>query len=336
MRDRDTPLALVRKWSREDKSVYSSLDNCRKAKENGEIDWPDYCPLPINAAYTYLVSVLKYPDLDAAANCAELTACWAWRKNKVVYSFDSDLAAALADQANDVTDTDILPSELLMHLPYPCIYIKAPNLLEYMDGFFAWMDYDVNRNGAELRIQWVFTTLDGSIPQVIHIIPGATLKDCFLDTVQTTMEHADGMVDITQPAESSRIILTAMQLLLYLVADNADISDDVTPQIRVVNSSAAGKRKPWHDKASDVVGKNVGVRIGAAFRRSSSRKPDSDRTGTGSAKSPHMRRGHWHHYWRGPKNGNRELVLRWTAPTMIHAEIGDADNVIVYPVKDNK
>ena len=109
MRDRDTPLALVRKWSREDKSVYSSLDNCRRAKETGEIDWPDYCPLPINAAYTYLVSALKYPDLDAAANCAELTACWAWRKNKVVYSFDSDLSAALADQANDVTDTDILP-----------------------------------------------------------------------------------------------------------------------------------------------------------------------------------------------------------------------------------
>lgn len=56
-------------------------------------------------------------------------------------------------------------------------------------------------------------------------------------------------------------------------------------------------------------------------------------TGTGSAKRPHMRRGHWHNYWAG-SGDERHLVLKWTAPTMIHPEAGTEDNIVVYPVQD--
>lgn len=337
MKDKDTPLALVRLWPKMTKDCYRQLDHCRAAKDRSEMNWPDYCLLPINAAYTYLVHVINLSDTDAAAACAELTACWTWRQNKIIYYFDADMANALADQAEDVTDTDILPADLLMHLPYPCVYIKAPGLLEHMDGFWAWMDFDTNRNGPELRIQWVFDTLDGSLPQVLHIIPGATLHDCFLDTIQTTLEHTKALVDVSKPADSCRIILKAIQLLLYILADNADIADEPEP-LRVVDNRKPRQSKPAiKDKAGDVMAKNVGVRIGAAFRQSrSGRKNNTGDTGTGSAKRPHMRRGHWHHYWRGPMQGDRELVLRWTAPTMIHGEIGVGDSVVVYPVKDNK
>lgn len=338
MRDKDTPLALVRLWSKMAKDCYAQLDRCRAAKDDGQMDWPDYCLLPINAAYTYLVHALGLSDTDAAAGCAELTACWTWRQNKIIYHFDSDMAAALADQAEDVKDTDVLPADLLMHLPYPCIYIKAPGLLEHMDGFWAWMDYDTNRQGPELRIQWVFDTMDASLPQVLHIIPGATLQECFLDTIQTTLEHTEGPVDVSRPADSSRIILKAIQLLLYILADNSDVEDEPAPaQLRVVNNRKPKGGEPTvQDKAGEVKAKSVGVRIGAAFRHAKARKSTNSSTGTGSAKSPHMRRGHWHHYWRGPKDGERELILHWTAPTMIHGDIGVDDNVVVYPVKDNK
>lgn len=299
--------------------------------------WPDYCLLPINAANTYLVYCLGLSAEDAAAGCAELTACWTWRQNKIIYYFDSDMASALADQAEDVKDTDVLPADLLMHLPYPCIYIKAPGLLEHMDGFWAWMDFDTNRQGPELRIQWVFDTMDASVPQVLHIIQGATLRTCITDTMQTTLEHTKGPVDVSRPADSARIILKAIQLLLYILADNSDI-EDATPPMRVVNSHkpVGASKRTIQDKAGEVQAKNVGVRIGAAFRRAKARKNTSGSTGTGGTKRPHMRRGHWHHYWRGPMDGERELILHWTAPTMIHSEIGSDDDVIVYPIKDNK
>lgn len=333
MRDKDTPLALVRLWPKMNPDCYEKLDLCRSLKDRGEMNWPDYCRLPINAAYTYLVSCVGFSDQDAALVCAELTACWIWRQNKIIYTFDADLAESLAAQAYDMQDTDVLPAELLMHLPYPCIYIKAPGLLEHTDGFWAWMDFDTNREGPELRIQWVFDGMDASFAQVLHIIPGGTISDCFLDTIQTTLEHFSEPVDVSKPADSCRTILTAIQLLLYILSDNADV-EDAPPDISVAKSRKQSSiRHIVQDKASEVQAKNVGIRIGAAFRRSKQGQSSGNSIGTGSTKRPHMRRGHWHHYWAGPKDGDRKLVLRWTAPTMIHSEIGVGDNVTVYPVK---
>lgn len=35
---------------------------------------------------------------------------------------------------------------------------------------------------------------------------------------------------------------------------------------------------------------------------------------------PHMRRGHWHHYWVGSRDNDeeRKLILKWVAPIMIN------------------
>ena len=42
------------------------------------------------------------------------------------------------------------------------------------------------------------------------------------------------------------------------------------------------------------------------------------------------RRGHWHHYWVGPRDGDRELILKWVAPMFINS----GDNIVtIYPVK---
>ena len=332
MKDKDTPLFLVRLWEKLDKDCYLQLDRCRSAKDEGQMQWPDYCLLPINAAFAYLVHAHGLSPEEAAAGCAELTACWTWRQNKVIYSFDQDMAEALASQADDVADTDVLPSDLLMHLPYPCIYIKAQGLLEHMDGFWAWMDFDTNREAPELRIQWVFDTMDASVPQVLHILPGSTLRECVMDTLQTTMEHTREPVDISNPIDGARIIMRSIQLVLYILSDNADISDDTPPKIRVVGSKKQRTAGKIQDKAGEVIAKNVGIRIGAAFRRSRAGSSNGVSTGTGSEKRPHMRRGHWHHYWRGPKDA-RDLTLKWTAPTMIHREIFESDNIVIYPVK---
>lgn len=138
MKDKDTPLRLVRLWEKMNPGVYAELDRCRAAKDEGQMSWPDYCELPIGAAFTYLVDIADMSHVEAAMVAAELTACWTWRRCKKIFSFDDDLAAALAAQAEDVQDTDVLPADLLLHLPYPCVYIKAPVLLDRIDGFFVW------------------------------------------------------------------------------------------------------------------------------------------------------------------------------------------------------
>lgn len=51
-------------------------------------------------------------------------------------------------------------------------------------------------------------------------------------------------------------------------------------------------------------------------------------------KSPHARRGHWHHFWIGKHETNeRKLILKWVAPMFINGS--EDDNIAtIHPVKE--
>lgn len=334
MRDRETPLPLLRKWLRSCPDAYQQLDSCATANGEDGFSWPDYCPLPINAAYTYLTYARGRSGLDAAAVSAELTACWAWRRSRIIYAVDDDMAEMLFAQAEDMEDTDVLPVGLLLHLPYPCIYVKARHPeLPGVDGFFAWIDYDVNHNSTELRVQWLYDDMQGTVPQVLHLDPFGTIGDCVRATLDRTQENVGvDLSTVTDFAPLGRIILGVIQIILYIISDGADIA--AAPDHKHTQKIP---RKPDDvGKASTVDLQYVGVRIGAAIRGARARaEADEDATGStsGGKKRPHARRGHWHHYWAGPQD-DRRLILKWTAPTYIHADdMPPGGETVIYPVR---
>ena len=338
MKERDTPLRLARLWLKLLPGCYEQLDYMAAAKADGEIWWPDYCPLPISAAYTYILDSNGQDKQNAAACAAELTACWIWRQDKIVYTFDPDLTDALAGQVDDMEDTDVLPTDLLLHMPYPCVYIKAPTLIDHADGFFAWVEWDVNRKAPELRVQLVLEDMAHSVPLVLHLLPGATLGECIADTLRTSLGHLDGPAPMPKAGvQGARPLLAAIQHILYLNAANADVTDEPTPlrpDPRPRQTPTEGVVRVIRDKAGEVAAKQVGIRVGAALRAARTRPAgQSGSGGSGARKRSHTRRGHWHHYWTGPLDGIRELVLKWSAPTVIHLDEGRPDNVTIYPVK---
>lgn len=335
MKDKDTPLRLVRLWEKMNPGVYAELDRCRAEKDEGQMSWPDYCELPIGAAFTYLVDIADMSHVEAAMVAAELTACWTWRRCKKIFSFDDDLAAALAAQAEDVQDTDVLPADLLLHLPYPCVYIKAPVILNHIDGFFVWDEYDINTGKIELRIQWVTEDMDASFSQVLHLLPGHTLKECIVDTMRTSQEHLELDIDVEDAGvKEARLILSAIQLVLYIISESAELERIPMPITRSrVEGNVIHVKPADQDKASTVEEIKVGVRLGAALRKAKYSRTATGGEGGGTQRRSHTRRGHWHHYWTGPMSGERKLVLKWVAPTVIHPEAADNDNVVVYPVK---
>ena len=94
----------------------------------------------------------------------------------------------------------------------------------------------------------------------------------------------------------------------YLCSTNADIIPSYTPQKNLKRNNAKRRSTAtWHE---------VGYRIGSELREY---KHSVSRTGGGGGWTvrPHMRRAHWHHYWVGPRDGERKLVLKWLAPTMV-------------------
>lgn len=91
---------------------------------------------------------------------------------------------------------------------------------------------------------------------------------------------------------------------------------------------------------------DVGYRIAAKWRRQA--KADGDRQtkgkGTGGKRGYGTRRGHWHHFWIGPRDGNiaedimnplageKGLRRRWLDDTEIHPELKN-DQATVIPVE---
>ena len=332
MRNKDTLFHLIDKWEEMEPGIYDVLDCAESMKYNGKIYWPDYCALPISAAFVYLAD--KYDYEIAAGVASEITALWIWRKNKIICSFDMDFAQALAKQAKNMQGTEVLPTDILIDLPYPCIYIRVPGLVEHVDGFFVWIEYDINYHRAELRIQWLFEDMEYTYSQVLHILPGKTLRDCFLDTVHTVQKNRGDDIKLQDMnVNSFWTILSAIQLVLYLVSPNAEVERVQRPAaqpgerkgkiIQIVPRAQEDRSNSMEDVEEFV----VGVRLGAALR-SAAQTSSSGESGTGTAKRSYARRGHWHHYWTGPMGGERTLVLKWTPPTVIHPDQKMEDNII--------
>ncbi|MFQ8638717.1 MAG: AcrVA2 family anti-CRISPR protein [Acutalibacteraceae bacterium] len=338
------PLKAVKQWKQTIPGIYEHLDQLAGLKQQGKLQWPDYCKLPIGAAMTFLMETGRFPLLNASSLAAEATACWMWRKNKVIYSFDRDLADALIAQAADIKENDVLPADLLFQLPFPCIYIQAP-VLEGFDGFFAWIEYDINEGHSELRIQWI--TVDGgkSFPGILHIASGQTLKACKAHTARMIAQNVNAP-SFSMPQDAIDRVLEPLQLILYLLSENAEVTSQAgdtkkTEDKREAKSEEkADQAQPAtsrqiKDQYKEIRTNTVGVYIGAALRKSRKYNTGTDSSdGRGTPVRPHIRRGHWHHYWYGSK-GERRLKLKWTAPMVIHAEQGEIGTVIV-PVKPEK
>lgn len=342
MKDKETPLKLVRSLEKMSNGVYKRLEDTRARFVVEGREWPEWCDMPINVASNFLVKEERMSFQDAASMCAELTACYLWRKNKVIYWFDDILAQVLYAQSKDLKEQEQLPVELLMKLPFPCIYIKAPDIIEDTDGFWAWIDYDVFSKGVELRMQWVYKAYDASIPLVLHILPGKSVMDCIQDTFSAVKEHfPDALKELDFNDEAVKAIfeptMIGVEMLLYLTAQNSEIVE--------IKKKARQKQPDEHidksaneikDEANEVMEYRVGVKMGREIRKAMQyyeRNPDGKSTGRKVA--PHMRRGHWHRFWRGPMKGKRELILKWLPPIMVNAEDGDeAKNVVVRIVEE--
>ena len=129
------------------------------------------------------------------------------------------------------------------------------------------------------------------------------------------------------------LLLKALQVVLYILASNAEIVPN-SEQSFITKRGATIK-----DKYSEIRKWDVGIRIGAAIRQKSAsvEKGESIKTASGhSSPRPHMRRGHWHHYWTGPRNvsENRRLILKWLSPMAVAATPEDTP-IVIHEIKNN-
>ena len=256
----------------------------------------------------------------------------AWREHKQIYNFDPELAKILIDQDLDGE----LPIETLYNLPYKCIYIQTDLLME-AKGFFVYFDTDEYIQGdLDLKLCFVDTADEHAIIP-IHLIKGKTLEECVQKT-NTEMAGGDGF-EVSEDVINYMIpeLGGAIQLILYLCAENKDVVERKRLEFNKKKSQPKKKKvkKKQIQKEAKIQEWAVGSVITKQFKRSTYTPSDSQNgNANGTKKSPHMRKAHWHHYWVGARESEeRRLVLKWVQPSFIHAEGIKGKPIIVNEVK---
>lgn len=122
------------------------------------------------------------------------------------------------------------------------------------------------------------------------------------------------------------LVKKSMQLVLYLCTSNPE----VRPRQKQIKRSVSRPK----DSYREIRTWDVGLRYGAAIKQY--KQTNKTHAGSHTGKRPHYRRGHFYHYWRGPRDGERTLEFIWIDPILVNADKVDGElPAVVHEVKNN-
>lgn len=337
------PLALLKQIAAAYPKAWAQMEMFHNEKgKQGLPSWPDWCYAPMSAALA--VTMGSVPDtfdnrIVSVHDAQIVMAIAPWRLSKEVFVMDTEMQELLFEQADDLK----LNPELLLHLPYACFYIQFASGTIFHDiayhGVFVHLEYDSDREERELRLLYL-TESGETIGVPIHI-DAKTIEDsiqmvgeeAYRNLPEDKYEFRKALLEETESRQQTAYFYKqTLQLVLYLCAQNADITPSSEQTFYTRRSSIL------KDRYAEIRKWNVGVRIGSAVRAHRSIANSQKKSGTTHASPrPHIRRGHWHHFWTGSKTdqGARKLVLKWVAPTFVSVSVEEAP-VTLHPVIGEK
>lgn len=328
------PLEILKKITEQYPKAWEQMAMFHSENGSPELgSWPEWCYAPMSAALAvaskgYDLNKLPIDIRMAMTSVAQAIFAMApWRLSKEVYVIDEDLKDLLFEQNGELD----VPDEILLQIPYPCFYVELPNTYYRADkihGFFVTLEYDVTNGDKELKP--VFLTDDGDIFSYSIHIGAKTIEESVDMLDKQALENTNGDKELKclalramqDSAETKIFLKQILQVILYILAQNAEI----TPSSE--QSFITKRGKTVKDKYSEIRKWDVGIRVGAAIRQQKAKeqsKKKEYKEFEHQSPRPHMRRGHWHHFWTGPKTQpeERKLILKWLSPMAIAANPED-------------
>lgn len=319
------PLLLLRQYSRGLPRAWREIARLREARGKALPWWPDWCYIPIAGALAVVTEGAPLPlDDEATAKFlahppAIVAALAGWRMTKGIYRFDATLQEEIAGMPLEGK----LPSEIFYSLPEWCIYVETPDMTfppfndAEVEGFFAHLEFDTNDNRSELRL--VFFMSDTK-----HRFVPLHLGDWGVEeAIKRAYDVATPGLPQERIKETAIALTPYINLVLYICSANADYEKPLHP-------SRTRPRKKKRAAANSIRTWDIGVRLGPALRKAcivadtnNQQEPQLENShdehnheSSRTSPRPHWRRGHWHHYWVGPRSQpeKRKLILRWLPP----------------------
>lgn len=309
-----------------------------RAKRGTELpDWSRWCFLPIAGFYaivSYHLGVERIPPTHTS-EIARLAALGTWRYTQGIYRVDPDLCAALFDSPL----SGAIPCETLHRLPEWCVYVELPTisdghaLLEGIQGYWAHLEHDANDGRTELRL--LLNGGDQLIALPLHLGPWPLseaierhLQEAKRQSIRlgnsANQDQLNPLGDYTDHVV--RQVGPLVSLLLYLCTAEPEIVDREEPERRPRNPEPRKTKKGLRlFPANRVTIWDVGREQGEQLRRSGVTETDEGQP-TGRRVRAHVRRGHWHGYWVGPRDSDqRRFEFRWLPPLVVGGAAPEKD-----------
>lgn len=307
-----------------------------------------FCPLDV---FRELVYGYNYQNKKQVQDVyvASLCSIYNWKRYKQIYTFDKDFVNILID--SHINDDNIDIDNVIKTLPYNTFYIDIngeSNIViddlyvsndkvikgGAVTGFFIYFNTTIyektnpEKDKPSTTIHFDVYTKTGSFGYELIVDKGLSISESFnrLRTdILTSSKNTEKSVQNCEIMES--VVSKLLKLIMYICTINSDVKKSSRQQ-SVRNSAIVSNSKFVVNTANSIKLSDVGFTIGKAIRlynknaENNNNDEDSETTVTtkprkSTAKRPHIRRGHFHHYWIG-KADNRQLILKWVAPTFIH------------------
>lgn len=300
--------------------AWKFAEMCRQDRGKDLPNWPEWCFCPMAGWYAAACDDLQVQRLSSihVPDVARLAALGAWRYTQSIYRINEHLRSELTQ----CPPQGALPVELLMRMPEWCVYIETPGQqfgTDPLAGFFANLEWDANTGRSELRLVMDIgnESQPNLLPVVLHL-GDWTITEA-VDRAASESKRQAGLINtaLSDQLSSDFVQLQSEQLyplislLLYVCSDGVEYRAE---KHRPENPQPKKTKKyGWRlYPASHPRVWNLGDKIGGQIQKISA-ADGIERTGP----RPHIRRAHWHKFYAGPRDNEREVRIKWIPPTPV-------------------
>lgn len=251
-----------------------------------------------------------------------------WSKAKQVYVFDPEFLDELVGTWGE-REGNFPTSVLLNNLPCDCFYVDNSYSLPEVGDVVAGYLFSVYKGEFPSNSDTMLA-ISCLHPEDMYRRTGrsnTTVQLCFNSANVEDLACCDLLTNFHYYGEEfwRDIIYDFFNILMYICSSNRD-ERAVSLEVPKEDYSALGVK---HNKKRQVVQKRyLGEKTMSIIREDRKRatvKVSAKGTGKGTAKRPHLRKGHFHTFWVGKRGTDeRKQVVKFVLPTFIHKEDSDS------------
>ncbi|MDO6643818.1 MULTISPECIES: AcrVA2 family anti-CRISPR protein [Acinetobacter] len=270
--------------------------------------------VPIDLPFTLIPEIMAIADIGT------------WRYTKGIYKINDDIAPFLLNE--DFKGN--IPLDRISRLPEWSIYVDCRNLKlstfgRKIVGFWASINYfpsSLYKGQEILHFTILYEDTFGTDFKTC-ISLDADNKSIEEDTIKISQWFKQGISDEAL-AELVMFKNKALQIILYICQDEPDISENGN-EILDLNFNPKPQRIKGKNKlfeAKKIRYFDVGEKDGRSIKEALNVYHNSGKT-----QAPHIRRAHWHGFWKGSrKNNAQEFFYKWVAPVIVNGDLAQDKN----------